>query len=120
MSLTDRRCHPRFPFHSRGTMVADGHLHQGTLLDVSIHGCLFVTDAHIQLPVGCICQVQVRHAPRRDSPSFAGIIAHCHSHLLGIEFMDISQDGRDILRQIVDMNLAPPRLLERELPALLR
>jgi hypothetical protein len=120
MSLHDRRRHPRFPFHSRGSLVIDGELHPGTLLDISACGCLFAADGGIRIPVGRDCRVLVRHAPRRDLPSFGGILAHCHDHLLGIEFVDISDDAHDALHQIVEMNLAPVRLLERQLPALLR
>jgi hypothetical protein len=120
MSLLDRRRHPRFPFHSRGAIAVAGCHYQGTLLDISACGCLFVTDASVDLAPGHACQVLVRHAPRRDAPSFVGIVAHRHDHLLGIEFVDIGQDAHATLYQIIEMNLAPPRLLERELPALLR
>lgn len=120
MSLLDRRHHPRFPFHSRATIAVAGCPYQGTLLDISARGCLFVTDAGARLPVGSTCQVRVRHAPRRDSPSFAGVLAHCHEHLLGIEFVDVGEDTQATLHQIIEMNLAPAKLLERELPALLR
>lgn len=120
MSLSDRRSHPRFPFHSRGTIAIDGRPYQGTLLDISARGCLFVTDAGTRFALGHSCQIRVRHAPRRDSPSFGGVLTHCHEHLLGVEFVDIGADAQATLHQIVEMNLAPAKLLERELPALLR
>ncbi len=120
MSLLDRRRHPRFPFHTRGAIQVDGCHYHGTLMDISAKGCLFVTDASVRFPVGNLCHVLVLHAPRRESASLGGVLAHCHEHLLGIEFAEISEEAHQALHQIIEMNLAPPRLLERELPALLR
>lgn len=120
MSLLDRRRHARFPFHSRAVMSVDGCEFQGTLLDISARGCLFATDASVNFAPGDACRVVVRHAPRRDSAGFGGVLAHCHEHLLGIEFVAVDDEGHQTLHEIIEMNLAPPRLLERELPALLR
>jgi hypothetical protein len=120
MSLLDRRRYPRFPFHSRAAIKVDGCHYQGTLMDISAKGCLFVTDASVRFPVGNPCHVFVLHAPTRKSPSLGGTLAHTHEHLLGIEFTDIGDEGHEALHQIIEMNLAPANLLERELPALLR
>lgn len=120
MSLLDRRRHPRFPFHSRGAIRVDGCNYRGTLMDISAKGCLFVTDASVRLPVDNPCHLFVLHGPRRESPPLGGVLAHSDHHLLGIEFTAISEEAHEALHQIVEMNLAPPKLLERELPALLR
>jgi len=46
------------------------------------------------------------------------VIAHYRMNLIGIQFVPIDAERQDILRRIGMLNLAPPSLLNRNLPAL--
>lgn len=120
MSLSDRRRSPRFPFHSRATLLLDDLSVNGTLVDVSFAGALFAVDQHLDLRVGTKCRLAIFHRQRQFKQDIAGAVANCDKHLFGIEFLKIGGAAESDLRLVIDMNLAPPRLLQRDLPALLR
>ena len=120
MSLSDRRRHPRFPFHSRAQLqVGDTELN-GTLMDISLAGALFATDRHLDFPAGTKCRLTIYRHRRSSLSALGGEIVYCANHLFGLQFLEVSGEAENELRQLIDMNLAPPRLLERDLAALLR
>lgn len=120
MSLTDRRRYPRFPFHSRAQLLFGEAAHHGTLLDISYSGALFSPDDHIDVPRLTACNLTIYRSGRPTLLAIGGTIMHQGDHLLGIQFREIDEALGSELRQLIDMNLAVPRLLERDLPALLR
>ncbi|MBI4998504.1 MAG: PilZ domain-containing protein [Rhodocyclales bacterium] len=122
MSLSDRRLHPRFPFHSRGQLsIDDGGLElNGTLIDISLGGALFAADQHRDIPTGTQCRLAVY---QRQRPSFVvmhGSVINHTRNLTGIQFQDVSDAAAGKLRQLIDMNLGVLHLLERDLGALMR
>jgi len=119
MSLSDRRRYPRYPFHSRAALLLHDRELNGTLIDVSLAGALFAVDQQIDLPTGTACRLAI-HRHRQSAENMRGTVVYRDRHLLGIEFMEIGATAESELRLMIDMNLAPPRLLERDLPALLR
>lgn len=119
MSLSDRRRYPRYPFHSRAALLLDGRELNGTLIDVSLAGALFAVDQQIEPPTGAECRLAI-HRHRQAAGSMRGTVVYRDRHLLGIQFMEIGGAAESELRLMIDMNLASPRLLERDLPALLR
>jgi hypothetical protein len=120
MSLSDRRRYPRYPFHSRAALLLDDRELNGTLIDVSLAGALFAVDQQIDLPAGTECRLAIHRRRRQSAESMRGTVVYCDRHLLGIEFLEIGGAAESELRLMMDMNLASPRLLERDLPALLR
>lgn len=119
MSLSDRRRYPRYPFHSRAALLLDDRELNGTLIDVSLAGALFAVDQQINLPTGTECRLAI-HRRRQPAGNMRGAVVYRDRHLLGIQFMEIDGSAESELRLMMDMNLASPRLLERDLPALLR
>lgn len=122
MSLSDRRLHPRFPFHSRGRLlIDDGEIElDGTLVDISLGGALFAADKHLAIPSGTQCRLAVY---QRQRPSFVvmqGTVINHSQHLTGIQFQDVSDAAAGKLRQLIDMNLGVQHLLERDVGVLLR
>ena len=120
MSLSDRRRYPRFPFHSRGSLQLDVSCHQGTLLDISLKGGLFVPDANPDVRVGGACRLEVFSGGAAGFIALEGSIVHFHDHLIGIEFKSINEESVRWFQQIIELNLAIPALLDRDVPALLR
>ena len=119
MLLSDRRRHPRFPFHTRGSLLLDGCSHQGTLLDISLKGGLFVPDANPAVPVGRDCLLRVFHGGKEKFVELPGSVVYIHAHLIGIDFDPVSEDALRWFQQVILLNLAIPALLHRDLPALL-
>ena len=119
MSLSDRRRHPRFPFHSRASLQLDDSLHQGTLLDVSLKGGLFVPDAKSDVSAGRECRLKVFNGGVGRFFALDGSIVHFHEHLIGIEFKPVSGESLRWFQQVIELNLAIPELMQRDLPALL-
>lgn len=119
MSLSDRRRYPRYPFHSRAALLLDDRELNGTLIDISLAGALFAVDQRIDMPTGTECRLAI-HRHREPADSMRGIVVYRDRHLLGIQFMEIGGTAESELRLMIDMNLASPGLLERDLPALLR
>lgn len=120
MSLSDRRRYPRFPFHSRATLLLTDLEFNGTLIDISLAGSLFAIDRDFELPPGAACRLALYHHRRQAGENIRGTVAYCADHLIGIEFPSMDDAVERELRQLIDLNLASPRLLERDLPALLR
>jgi hypothetical protein len=119
MSLSDRRRYPRYPFHSRAALLLDNREMNGTLIDVSLAGALFAVDQQLDLATGTECRLAI-HRRRQSAESMRGTVVYCDRHLLGIQFLEIGGTAESELRLMMDMNLASSRLLERDLPALLR
>ncbi len=120
MSLTDRRRQPRFPFHSRARLLLGQRESHGTLLDISFAGALFFPDGHLDASPRTECELTIYRHGRPSLLAIGGEIAHSADDLFGIRFRAIDDTIEDALRRLIDMNLAVPRLLERDVPALLR
>lgn len=120
MSLSDRRRYPRFPFHSRAALLLDQIEFNGTLIDISRAGALFAVDQHLELSPGAECRLVIYHRRRQSAENMRGKFVYCANHLLGIQFLEIDGTTESELRLMIDMNLASPCLLERDMAALLR
>jgi hypothetical protein len=119
LSLSDRRRHPRFPFHTRATVRLDACEFSGTLVDISLAGALFAGHAETRSKIGEPCNLKVFHGARPDV-TIAGAVIHAREHLVGIEFSSVDEAVAKALRHMVELNLGMPRLLSRDIAALLR
>lgn len=120
MSLSDRRRYPRFPFHSRAQMQVDVREFKGTLMDISLSGALFAVDQPPGFSPGTECRLVIHHRRQHAAEGMRGTIVYCADHLIGIKFLEVDGAAENDLRLMIDMNLALPQLLKRDLPALLR
>jgi hypothetical protein len=118
MSLSDRRRYPRFPFHSQALIHFAGQEVNGTLLDISVAGGL-VDCAAACLGNGDRCSLVVYHG-RKPAIIVAGTVVHLNDNLVGIEFSAVDDELEEQLLAVIHLNLASPRLLSREVAALLR
>ncbi|PKO33631.1 MAG: hypothetical protein CVU34_11785 [Betaproteobacteria bacterium HGW-Betaproteobacteria-7] len=119
MPRTERRRHPRFPFHSSGLLEIAGMSHRGVVLDLSLNGALFRLPVQIAAPIGQFCCLELLQASGPGCLFPATRIACRHDDLLGLEFVELDNSARLFLASVIDMNLAVSSLLERKLPSLL-
>jgi c-di-GMP-binding flagellar brake protein YcgR len=120
MSLLDRRRSPRFPFHSRCTLRIGTSDHLGTLMDISLTGALFIADVALELQIGQKCRPTVFFGGKSAYIALEGWIVRLHDHLIGIEFVDVSETLEQELYRLVDLNLSTVGLRNSDIPALLR
>lgn len=119
MPFRERRCHPRFPFHSSGCLVFGDREFPGTVLDLSLHGCLFATHEEPPTLPGLCCRVTIHRGGRQPTFSAQGRLAHNGGRWLGVAFDAPDEALRIGLRRIIELNLGTLSLMDRELPALL-
>jgi hypothetical protein len=120
MSLTDRRRFPRFPFHSRATLHIGAHVYRGTLVDISMGGALFSAELDLNDVTGRRCRISVFRGQSSEFLVVDGAIVHNRERLVGVEFVQLSATAILSLNQIIELNLAVPSLLDRDVGALLR
>ncbi len=121
MPFTERRHFPRFPFHSRATLQFRGATCDGTLKDISLNGALFVPDSPREGSLLMPCRLHIHYLGENPVVPFNGIVVHSQEdRLLGIKFIGVSEKERLALMQLIELNLAEPTLLDRDVPALLK
>jgi hypothetical protein len=118
-SGAERRCFPRFPFHSKAVLVLDGIPYEGTLLDLSLSGALFRARAALVVAAGECCRLDILHGAARDVARANGRIAYAQEDVLGLQFQQLDLGAQQGLTQIVEMNLGTREMMKRELAALL-
>lgn len=120
MSLSNRRLHPRFPFHTEAQLFIDDRAHPGRIIDISRRGLLFAADPPIAARRHTLCSVKLFHAGQPHFLSAVTTVAYQQGALLGLEILDLGDADQTVLQQIIDMNLGTHNLLNRDLPALLQ
>jgi hypothetical protein len=109
----------RFPYHAVAVLIRLPRLDEVTLIDVSLHGVLVALNTAAEIRTGE--QTRLRVLTERGNQSFEveALVAHRSGQFVGLEISSIDQHARDILRQLIEMNLGAPELATRTLPALL-
>lgn len=119
MFTNERRRHPRFPFHSKGELRMTATAYRGNLIDISLFGALFEAKLfHFDFAPREDCTLEILQLNDDALFKVKGVIAHNRMNLIGIQFAPIDSERQNILRHIGILNLAPPSLLNRKLPAL--
>ena len=122
MSIEHRQF-ARFPFHSRAEIQFRGMTCEGTLRDISLNGALFTFDP---LPEATSflrpCRLHIRYLGPGDhnTASFNGLVVHAKGEMLGIKFIAVGEKERIALIHLIELNLAEPSLLDRDVPTLLK
>jgi hypothetical protein len=119
MTLTERRRVPRFPFHSRGSLTIRHSEHPGTIVDISVGGALFQSDSRIKTADRADCHIAIYHSDETVILSTIGSIVYSRGTFLGIRFINVDAKAREGLKRIMEMNLGTPKLMGRDLSALL-
>lgn len=116
----ERRRFERIRFEGEVRLEVGPEEHACRLLDISLRGMLLEDCGGWQAAPGTsvvaalaldeqgTCQIRIR-----------GQVAHCRGRVIGIHFRDMDIDSGTNLRRLVEMNLADPRQLDRELRAMI-
>jgi len=120
MHFSERRRSPRFPFHACGHLLFENMKCNGTVLDLSANGGLFIAGPETGNLLSKFCELRIAIGSSLESVAFQGVVVSQRGQLLGIEFIDPADASRMALELIIDMNLGVPQLLDRDVSALLR
>lgn len=121
MMLEERRKHPRFPFHCKGELRIDFMPCLGELLDFSKHGALFRSGIiQIGLECGRRCSLDILRLNNDRLCTVDGHVAHRRDNLVGIRFDALDDATLDKILKAGALNLAPERMFDRSLAALLQ
>ena len=119
MFLHELRRHPRFPFHAKGELRLKFMAYRGDLIDISLFGALFEPGLfQLDVKPGESCSLEILHLNDDSLIAVKGVVAHASNNLIGIRFDPLEKEQENTLRQNGMLNLAPPCLINRELPAL--
>lgn len=117
----ERRKHPRFPFHCKGELRIELIPCLGELVDFSQFGALFRSGIiQVGLESGQKCSLDILHLNNNLLCTVEGRVAHRHENLVGIELDALDEERLNKILQAGALNLAPPKLFNRSLAALLQ
>jgi len=120
--MTDeRRLHSRIAFHSPAELVFPDRTISVVVLDLSLKGALISLPSDIVIDQQSVCMLHVHlnDAEIKDNISMEARVAHCDGARAGLLCLTIDIDSVTHLRRLVELNLGDPKLLERELSALI-
>jgi hypothetical protein len=117
----ERRCYPRFPFHSSAILTLFPIYHDATLIDLSMRGALVELDIAATIDLGAPCTLRVLGNEGRQVLEVEALTAYCSADgRVGLELVQLAPGVMNALRRLIEMNLGTPKLLERDLCALLK
>lgn len=116
----DRRHFQRIPLERHATLHSGEQSHPCEVLDVSLKGALLMPRDDWQGNKGDKVTVDIRLDTLGDTViHMQGEIAHVEDHHVGVQCHQLDLDSATLLRRVVELNLADPDLLERELYAMI-
>lgn len=116
---SERRSFHRVVFHRPVTLFCDKGQQIAQLLDISLKGALLEAEGWHPQP-GNQAQAQVDLGD--NDPVMIDMyikVQHVHDDHVGVQIESLDLDSATRLRRLVELNLADPELLERELEHLL-
>lgn len=118
--IEDRRQFHRIPLERNAILHSGAVLYNCAVADISLKGALLVPPASWHGAEGDKVSVDIQlDAPSEATIHMQGRIAHLEDGQLGIECHQMDLDSATLLRRLVELNLADPDLLERELVAMI-
>jgi hypothetical protein len=114
----ERRRYTRIAFDSPATLTTEMGPIEVTVLDLSLKGALIDMPLRGALAPGTLCLLKVVLAETRASIVMSAEVAHVENRHAGLLCRAIDLDSATHLRRLIEFNMGDPRLLERELHAL--
>ena len=114
----NRRQFWRAHFHSPVQLAAHGQVTEADLYDISLKGALLKVPENWMGKNGDHCQLRL-HLAANATISMSTTIAHIAGRRVGLHCDNIDLDSVTHLRRLVALNSGDPRILDRELAALL-
>ena len=93
---------------------------QAELLDISLKGALVSLNGDWKPQIGNQARASIRLGDEGDEFTITALVkvARIEDHHIGLEVVSMDLDSATTLRRLVELNLADPALLERELEQL--
>jgi len=113
----ERRVFHRIPIEAEVRLYSDKAMWTTRLLDISLKGALVERPVAWEAPIGRTQRLEIRMAAA-SVISVNGRIARVSTAIVGFRFERLDLDSFVRLKRLVELNLADPRLLHRELAAL--
>lgn len=121
MTDTERRRFQRIILHRPVSLVIDGRTYPGELIDISLHGALMRAEGEETPPPGARGIADIGLG---DDPEFVirmpVTVRHLQERLIGLETGQLEIEDASRLKRLVELNVADPALLQRELEELSR
>jgi len=114
----NRRQFWRAHFHSPVQLAAHGQVGEADLYDISLKGALLKVPENWSGKSGDRCQLRLNLAANATI-SMSATIAHVAGRRVGLHCDNIDLDSVTHLRRLVALNSGDPKILDRELSALL-
>jgi hypothetical protein len=114
----EHRAFWRAPFHATVQLTDATGTWEGELLDISLKGALLNMSVDWHGVLGEKCQLRL-DLGEDASILMDAVAAHLEGTKMGLRCDNLSLDSITHLRRLVELNSGDPKLLERELPALL-
>jgi PilZ domain len=112
----DRREYDRKPVSCPVLFSADGISGQGTLIDVAMGGCSFVTSTDLR--IGAIVEIKLQISPELQPVTVdAAVVRSLHKGGVGVEFLQWQQSERERLQLFVRSLLIGHGIQLRTAPA---
>lgn len=120
-STDDRRQYSRIAFHSPARLVFPDRGIDVVVIDLSLKGALIRLPAEALLDEDAVCILRIQLDTRGIGDQISMKVRICHSEgrYAGLSCTLIDLDSVTHLRRLVELNLGDPKLLDRELSALL-
>jgi hypothetical protein len=116
---TERRHFTRVAFAVPAQLVTAGGQFAVKVHDLSFKGALVSLVKPVPLTMGTPCQLHVMLDQGHDRITMDATVAHLEGDSIGLLCRSIDLDSMTHLRRLIELQLADPALLDRELKALL-
>lgn len=116
---TDRRRHPRFPFHGHASLNRGDTRWPVQLLDVSRRGALVVVPEAWGGEPGSRYELVIPVVSGAEYVRAEAVVRRRAGRLVGLACGALDLSSLVALARLVDLNLGSSQLLERDLPGLL-
>ncbi|MCB1801005.1 MAG: PilZ domain-containing protein [Gammaproteobacteria bacterium] len=118
-STIDRRRFDRIATDKPVVVTVDDNEYHGTVLDVSLHGMLLSLEGDWHPVAGMTVGAKLRLDDDQCCIDMRGNVVHVKDGRLGLLCTSMDVESASRLKRMVELNLADPALLERNLTQLI-
>jgi hypothetical protein len=115
----DKRRFSRVAFEGPARLRCGGQLHEGQVLDISLHGALLARDSGWGVEPGQRCTLEIPLDEGGVVIAMEVTAVHAGDARVGLRYDRLDVDSMSHLRRLVELNLGDPALLERDLQSLI-
>lgn len=117
--MSDNRRYSRIPFIAAAQIKTGSESMSAQILDISLKGVLLALERTPSQPLREPFTLCIHLAEVETSICMEAVTRHQHDDKLGCEWTGINLDSMIHLRRLLELNLAVPAIIERELHQLL-